>query len=244
MDALEEAAKGRAGSLSPYQMSSSDFDVAFITPVMIYGAQHQSEQAGRRERPRVPLGPDAAYALMRPLMDFSNWSEYVADFPPVLLIRVTPKLVEGFWTKVARGAAETQGVVLPPIKRFAPGFSRMRAFCGDAEVTPIHPFQIEQRPATIRFSDPRPADLVLAADKWTRLVVGVEASKGRLEDDDRTPTVECSSDAIGPACASVKLVLYSEKDPDKGEIRLVDAKVVQQIWRDFELYRALRDRKE
>src|SRR6184192_2774814 len=118
VDALEEAAKGRAGSLSPYQMSASDFDVAFITPVMIYGAQHQSEQAGRRERPRVPLGPDAAYALMRPLMDFSNWSEYVADFPPVLLIRVTPKLVEGFWTKVARGAAETQGVVLPPIKRF------------------------------------------------------------------------------------------------------------------------------
>ncbi len=212
VDALEEAAKGRAGSLSPYQMSASDFDVAFITPVMIYGAQHQSEQAGRRERPRVPLGPDAAYALMRPLMDFSNWSEYVADFPPVLLIRVTPKLVEGFWTKVARGAAETQGVVLPPIKRFASGFSRMRAFCGDAEVTPIHPFQIEQR---ISESDAIHAGLYVF-----------------------------DPDAIGPACASVKLVLYSEKDPDKGEIRLVDAKVVQQIWRDFALYRALRDRKE
>ena len=82
---------------------------------------------------------------MRPLMDFSNWSEYVDDFPPVLLVRVTPRLVEGFWTTVARGAARTQGVALPPIKHFKSGFSRMRAFCGDAEVTPIHPFKLEQR---------------------------------------------------------------------------------------------------
>ena len=80
---------------------------------------------------------------MRPLLDFSNWSDYVADVPPVLLVRVTPRLVEGFWTKVARGAAQTQGVSMPPIKRLKSGFSRMRAFCGDAEVTPIHPFKLE-----------------------------------------------------------------------------------------------------
>lgn len=57
------------------------------------------------------------------------------------------------------------------------------------------PFQIEQRPATIRFSDPRPSELVLAADKWTRLVTAVEASPGRLEDEDRTPSVACEFDA-------------------------------------------------
>ena len=36
------------GSLNPYQMSSADFDVAFITPVLVYGAQYQSEQGGTR----------------------------------------------------------------------------------------------------------------------------------------------------------------------------------------------------
>ena len=141
VDALKDAAERRAGSLSPYQMSSSDFDIAFITPVLTYGAQYQSEQASGRERSRDARTPDAAQAFVRPLMDFSNWSEYVADFPPVLLVRVTPKLVEGFWTKVARGAAQTQGVSLPPFKRFKSGFSRMRAFCGDAEVhanPPVH----------------------------------------------------------------------------------------------------------
>jgi hypothetical protein len=132
IDTLKEAVQGRAGSLSPYQMSSSDFDVAFITPVLTYGAQYQSDHAGARERRSGASARGAEPAVVRPLMDFSNWSEYVADFPPVLLVRVTPKLVEGFWTTVARGAARTQGVALPPIKHVKSGFSRMRAFCGDA----------------------------------------------------------------------------------------------------------------
>ena len=83
--------------------------------------------------------------MVSPLMDFSNWSEYVADFPPVLLVRVTPKFEEGFWTKVARGAASTQGVAIPPLKRFSSAFSRMRAYCGDSEVTPVHRFKLERR---------------------------------------------------------------------------------------------------
>ena len=208
VDALKDAAERRAGSLSPYQMSSSDFEIAFITPVLTYGAQHQSEQASGRERSREARTPDAEQAFVRPLMDFSNWSEYVADFPPVLLVRVTPKLVEGFWTKVARGAAQTQGVSLPPIKRFKSGFSRMRAFCGDAEVPPIHPFKLEQR---ISESDAIYEGLYVF-----------------------------DPGALGPQCVSVTLVLYSEKELKKGDTRVVDPKVLQQIWQDFAPYRALR----
>ena len=208
VDALKEAAEHRAGSLSPYRMSWSDFDIAFITPVMIYGAQYQSTQSSGRERSGVPRAADAEPAFVRPLMDFSNWSEYVADFPPVLLVRVTPKLVTGFWTKVARGAAQTQGVSLPPIEHFKTGFSRMRAFCGDAEVPPIHPFKLEQR--------------VLENDAiYEGLYV-------------------FAPDALGPQCGSVKLVLYSEKEPEKGDTRAVDLRVLQQIWQDFTPYRALR----
>jgi S1-C subfamily serine protease len=207
-DALKNAAKHRAGSLNPYQISSSDFDIAFITPVLTYGAQYQSELASGRERSRAAGTPDAERAFVRPLMDFSNWSEYVADFPPVLLVRVTPKFVESFWMKVARGAASTQGVSLPPIKRFKPGFSSMRAFCGDAEVTPMHPFRLEQR------------------------VTEREAIYEGL--------YVFAHDALGPSCGSVKLVLYSEKEPEKGDPRVVEAKVLQQIWEDFAPYRDLK----
>ena len=206
VNALKDAAERRTGSLSPYQMSSADFDVAFITPVLTYGAQYQSEQRGR-EWTRGPQTAEARPDVPRSLTDFSNWSEYVADFPPVLLVRVTPKLVEGFWTTVARGAAQTQGISLPPIKHFKSGFSRMRIFCGAAEVTPIHAFKLEQRVS----------ESAVISEGLYVLDPGV----------------------LGPHCGPVKLVLYSEKEPEKGDTRLVDPKVLQQFWQDFAPYRAL-----
>jgi S1-C subfamily serine protease len=204
VEALEHAAQTRAGSLGPYRISSSDFDVSLMTPVQTYGAQRQTARLNRQGKSGPPT--DAEQMVVRTLMDFGDWSPYVADFPPVLLVRVTPKLVEGFWTKVARGAAQTQGMAIPPIKHFKSGFSRMRAFCGDAEVTPIHPFRIEQR---------------------------VSDTEGIYEG-----LYIFDPEALGPACGAVKLVLYSEKEPDKGDTVVADAGVVQQLWQDFEPYRA------
>jgi S1-C subfamily serine protease len=206
VEALKDAVQRRAGSLSPYQMSSSDFDVAFITPVLTFGAQDQLEQARARERRSGAGTRDVEQTFMRLLINFGNWSEYVADFPPVLLVRVTPKLAESFWTTVARGAARTQGMALPPIKHVKSAFSRLRAFCGDAEVTPIHPFKLEQRVSE--------------------------------SDAIREGLYVFDPGALGPQCGSVKLVLYSEKEPEKGETREVDPKLLQQIWRDFAPYRA------
>jgi S1-C subfamily serine protease len=180
--ALQDAAKRRVGSLNPYQISSADFDIAFITPVQVRGASKLS-----------------------PLMEFSNWSEYVEDTPPVLLVRVTPKMVESFWTKFGRAAASTQGVNLPAFKHIKSGFLRMRAYCGDAEVTPIHPFKLDLR------------------------VTETEAIYEGLYVFD--------PGAFAPSCASVKLVLTSEKEPEKAETKIVDTKVVQQIWQDFAPWR-------
>jgi S1-C subfamily serine protease len=180
VSALSEAVKNRAGNLSPYPMSSTDFDITFITPVHIYGAKDQ---------------------VRRPVMDFGNWSEYLADYPRALLVRVTPKMAEGLWAKVARGAAMTQGMSLPPMKRAKAGFLRLRAFCDDTEVTPIHPFVVEHR------------------------VSQTEAIyEGLYVFDPAT---------LGPSCGAVKLTVYSEKDPDGGDARIVDQKVLQQITRDF-----------
>jgi S1-C subfamily serine protease len=119
--AFKDAVKRRAGSLKPYQMAVSEFDVAFITPVLNFAAQSQPNQS------------------------FGNWSDYVADIPPVLFVRVTPKMEESFWARVARGAAYTQGMALPALKRLKSGFLRLQAYCAGAEVTPIHPFKLELR---------------------------------------------------------------------------------------------------
>ena len=177
--ALADAVKRRAGSLKPYQMAASEFDVAFITPVLNVAAQAQPNET------------------------FSNWSDYAADIPPVLLVRVTPKMAESFWAKMARGAAYTQGMDLPPLKRLTSGFHRMQAFCGGVEVTPIHPFKLE-----LRVSE---TDAV-----YEGLYVFDPA-------------------ALGPACGTVTLALYSEKGSAKADTRVIDPKTLQQIWRDFEL---------
>ena len=79
--------------------------------------------------------------------DFGAWTEYVRDAPPVLLVRVSPQFEESMWKTLARGGAATQGVVLPPLKSLTANFLRMRAYCGDSEVLPIHPFIIEHRVA-------------------------------------------------------------------------------------------------
>jgi hypothetical protein len=208
LDALKNAVQRRIGSLSAYQISSSDFDIAFLTPIQIYGAQYQAEDASRRERSenarRAPA-QDAGPPALRPLMDFGNWSEYVADVPPVLMIRVTPKFEEGFWTKVARGAAQTQGMAIPAIKRFKAPFSRLRAFCGESEITPIHPFRIEQHVSE--------TDTVF---------------EGLYIFDPAT---------LGPQCPAVKLMVYSEKDPSKPDLRTIDPAIVQQVWSDFAAWR-------
>ena len=178
--AFKDAVKRRAGSLNPYQMAASEFDVGFITPVLNFAAQSQPNQ------------------------NFSNWSDYVGDIPPVLFIRVTPKMVESLWAKLARGAAYTQGMALPALKRLKSGFERLQVLCGGTEVTPIHPFKLE-----LRVSE--------------------------------TDAVYEGLYAFDPAalkgCSTVTLVLYSEKEPAKADTRVVDPKMLQQIWRDFDLGR-------
>ncbi len=140
-EALERAAPPRLGSLAAYRVSSPDFDVTFITPPVAFAAGRTTDE----ERTGGGVSPEQAWERERLLRDFGPWFEYFRDVRPVLVVRVTPRLAEGFWTRVARGAAMTQGVALPPIKRRKPGFARMRVLCGEAEVAPIHPLVLEAR---------------------------------------------------------------------------------------------------
>jgi hypothetical protein len=185
--ALDAAVKRHAGSLNPYQMSSSDFDIAFLTPALVSAQQRDALQRS---------APPAQAPV-----DFGAWSDYFADAPSVLAIRVTPRLTESVWTTIARGAAYTQGMALPPIKHFKPGFARLRAYCGDVEVAPIHPFTLEQRISE--------TDVI------------------------REGLYVFDPQALGPQCKAVKLLLYSEKNPQQADSRPVDPKLIERIAQDF-----------
>jgi hypothetical protein len=208
-DALAAAAKAFNGDIGPYKFSTAEFDVAFLTPVVVYRAQQRTQTVNGRAGGGSARTVETLENQPMTVTDFGDWSDYFEDAPPVLAVRVTPKLAEGFWTTVARGAAYTQGVRVPSIKRFKPGFARLQLFCGNAEVAPIHPFLLEQR------------------------VSETDAVREGLYVFDAR--------ALGPHCGSVKLTLYSEKDPKKQDARIVDAQLVERIWQDFAPYRATLD---
>jgi hypothetical protein len=204
VDALEASLERRAGGLAPYTLSSADFDIVLLTPPVVYHELHAPTTVPHTTSQET-RSPNPELSFMRRRMDFGAWSEYVAEIWPVLMIRVTPKLTEGFWARVGRIAAETQGVGLPAFKRYKSGFVRLRALCGTIAVTPIHPFELDTQ----------------VSDRAT-------IDEGLYVFD---------PGALGPHCGTVTLVLNSETGPAEGDRRIVDATIIEQIWRDFEPYR-------
>jgi hypothetical protein len=123
-------------------LSSSDFDVAFVTPPMVDRARQRAGWTGGQSG----RSPDGEARFGR-LTEFGAWSDYFSTLPAVLTVRAAPKMVEGFWKRLGREAARTQGAVLPPFKDFKTSFRHMRATCAGVEVIPIHPFVLEHRVA-------------------------------------------------------------------------------------------------
>jgi S1-C subfamily serine protease len=128
----------------------------FATSVQTLKGPRQDAKAGPKTQPSTLPAANFDLTLMTPAQvqnitpgvnsmrgDFGTWSEYLREIGPALLVRVSPQFEESVWKMLARGAASTQGVALPPLKSFTSNFLRLRAYCGDAEVTPIHPFIIE-----------------------------------------------------------------------------------------------------
>jgi hypothetical protein len=200
-DAWKETAPKRIVNLGLYQFSGSDFDVTFITPLLNHVMHHPPERTTGASKPGGSQDMSDLDPSRRALEDFGNWTDYVDAIPPVLIVRVTPKFKENFWTTVGRVAASTQGVSLPPFKKMRGSFARMRVYCGQTEVTPIHPFRIERR-----------------LDNDTGMFEGLYV---------------LDSASIGPQCGEVKLVLFSETSPAKGDEHVVDAKILEQLARDF-----------
>jgi hypothetical protein len=139
-DALDAAARSKTTVTDPPVLSATDFDVAFITPPMIARADQRADWTGGRSTRSAETE-----ARIGRLTEFGAWSDYFSERPPVVIVRVTPKMVEGFWKRLGREAARTQGAELPAFKDFKTRFIRMKASCGAAEVTPIHPMVLEHQ---------------------------------------------------------------------------------------------------
>lgn len=94
--------------------------------------------------------------------------------------------------------------------RFKNGFVRMRLLCGGKEITPILPGRAE---------------------------FDLYDQRQRKVDTTFQGVYEYQADAVTPACGSVVLEIFSEKDPGTPESKFVDAATVQRVWSDFDPFR-------
>jgi hypothetical protein len=197
-----------------YQLSSTAFDITLITPVLSYGVDYNVKQAALKERSKRNSKTTSVQNTIDPFSDYKNWASYVGEFRPVLMLDARPKLVEGFWSALGRGVAESQGHYAGPANlHFKSDFYKMTLLCGDLPVTPIHPGKVEHR-------------------------VAVANAAVKVNDATFEGLYTYRPDAISPLCGTVKLVLFTEKEPEKADVRIIPEKVVQRIWNDFAPYRS------
>ena len=171
-----QLAKPAGPTAQPPTVSASVFDITLLTPAQV--TDNTKGQSGLRG-------------------DAGNWTQYVRDVGNVLLVRISPRFEESVLKMLARGAAATQGVSIPPLRSFTSNFVRLRAYCGDEEVTPVHPFVIEHE------------------------IPGRSPLREGLYVFERG--------AFGPHCPAVRFSTYSEKDPQRPDIKNIDPKLFEQL---------------
>jgi hypothetical protein len=88
----------------------------------------------------------------------------------------------------------------------------MQLFCGDRLVAPIHPGKVEHR-------------------------VAASNAAVNVNDTSYEGFYVFASDAIAPQCGTVKVAFYTEREPEKADIRVLSPKLVQKVWDDFAPYR-------
>ena len=166
---------------------------SFVTPLLAYGV--------------------AASQPKTPFEELRSWGEYVGAYRAVLIIRVLPKVSEGFLSRLNRAVSEQMYSQSVAKLKFKTNFSRMRLFCCATEVQPIQPGKI-----------------AWAVDVRNKIV----DLRGNVSEG----FYAFEPNAIRPDCKSVRLEITSQTESEKPSSKVLSQQLVEQVWADFESYRA------
>lgn len=216
-----ESLKGLSSSAKfdkkPYIFTLGGFDVALATPVLQYAVQAEAGHAAAAGRmKRTGRRNELPQDTFEPLRDLHEWAEYTGEFKPVLLVQAAPQLRETLASALGRQLVpEIELIGGAPRMKFRTDFYRMKLLCGGKEVEPIQP----GKAAT---------------------VVNAHSSFVNVTDATYVGIYSYPPDAISPSCGKVTLQIYSERDPEKSESRILDPRSVERVWNDFRPYFAAR----
>jgi hypothetical protein len=192
----------------PYYLSAGDFNIALSTPPLDYREQEEERlQAERTQKKRNKKHQDAetngddSDAPKQWLMD-------AGAHPAVFAIYVQAKAKEGVGAGFGRAFLTPNA---PAKLKFKADFQKMRLFCGETEVQPIHPGRVP-------------------------VSVSVHNRAVKMEDATFKGIYLYAPDAINPQCGQAKLVIYSAKG-DEPTVKVFETKTVQAVWADFDAFR-------
>jgi hypothetical protein len=214
LEAIKEAIQVEKFDTKPYVFGAGDYDVAMVTPVLIYRERERGKfEAAKEKAKRTHKKPEAVKDTFQPLQDLKSWEEYIGEYRPVLLVQASPKLRETFWSAFGRGLAAYGGGYGGPARmKFKTDFYKMRLLCGSSVVEPIHPGKVAR-----------------VIDAHNYFVNVTDATYDGF--------YSYPADAISPSCGQVTLELYSEKDPNKPTVKALEPKTINRVWNDFDPYR-------
>lgn len=213
VDALKAAVAAEKFDVRPYLFRVDDFEIAVITPVMQYHLQGQSDiRAVKEKEKRVKKSASAVQGTFQPLDELRNWAEYAGEYRPVLMVRARPQLKEGFWSAFNRGMAANYGIRAQAKLRFSADFFRMQLLCGDKEIEPIQPAKIPH-------------------------VMDVQNAFVNITDASYEGLYTYGPDAVSPGCGTMTLKVFTEKEPEKAKVKVLDKKTIERVWADFAPYR-------
>ncbi len=214
IDALKTSLQKAKFDERPYVFGEGDYDVAIVTPVLqYYHAEGGRVEAEREKEKRARKSAGSVVGTFQPLDDLKNWAEYAGEYKPVIFIQASPKLKETAGSAFLRGLASANGGYGGPARmKYKTDFYRMKLLCGGKEVQPIQPGKIAS-------------------------VLNVHNPVVNVTDATYEGFYTYCYDAISSGCETVTLQIFSEKDPEKPESKILDPKTVAQIVTDFGPYR-------
>jgi S1-C subfamily serine protease len=212
VEGLKEVLQVQKFDARPYYFSMGDFDVALSTPPLDYREHEEKRlQAEREQKKRNKKYQQAASSEDNSEAP-KQWEEETGAHPAVFGIYVQAKARQGVGAGFGHALLNPHGAAK---FKFKADFQKMKLFCGDKEVQPIHP---------------------------GRLPVSVSVHNYAVKMDDSTfrGVYLYPPDAINPACEQVKLAIYSNKS-EEPVTKTLDAKTVQSVWADFDAFRKVAD---
>ncbi len=212
LDAVREVALEKKFDLKPYFFDVGKFQVKLLTPRLKYREATEFEREalkGRKNRDKK----SEIKANLNPYQNLYGWAEYLGHYKPVLQIQAVPEIAEtagSLWTRALVGGLT--GVMIPGGKyKYKADFYRMKLFCGNTEVEPIHPARIAH------FSN--------------------EVNYFRtLKDATYFGVYTYPANAINETCGTVRIEVVSAQKPNDPQIENIKPQHIQRLALDFKPY--------